>query len=514
MPLPSAKTKWWCPKSSMMPERKTVMSDSPIYQTASELSRQLAAGAVSSVELTKAFLSRIDAVDSQVGAFIHLDREDVLAQARASDQRRAEGKSLSPLDGLPVSFKDAIAVKGQPLTGASRILANFISPYDATVTEKLRAQGALIMGRLNMDEFAMGSSTENSSVQPTANPWDLERIPGGSSGGSAASVAAGETPLALGSDTGGSIRQPAALCGVVGIKPTYGRVSRFGLAAYASSLDQIGTLGRTVEDCALLLGAISGHEPRDSTSLNEAVPDYVTPLQEAPDKWTLGVPKEFFAEGLDTEVGEAVQQAIDWYQQQGCTIREVSLPHTGLAVATYYILSTAEASSNLARYDGIRYGVRAAEADNGIDLYFRSRGEGFGEEVKRRIILGTYVLSSGYYDAYYLRAQKVRTLIRQDFLNAFKEVDALITPTTPTVAFKIGEKANDPLSMYLSDIYTISVNLAGLPGISLPCGFSAGGLPIGLQLIGRPLEEQGILRMAHSYEQGHDWYQRRPGLKA
>jgi len=488
------------------------MSDSLIFSSAADLAALLSAKELSAVELIKAFLARIDAVEDRVQAFLHLDREDALKQAAASDARRSAGEVRSPLDGIPVAIKDAIAVKGQPLTAASRILSNFVSPYDATVTSKLRAAGAIVIGRLNMDEFAMGSSTENSSVKPTANPWDLSRIPGGSSGGSAAAVAAGESPLTLGSDTGGSIRQPAALCGVVGLKPTYGLVSRYGLAAFASSLDQIGPLGRTVEDCALLLQAIAGHEARDSTSLNEPLPDYAAETVQKPEKWTLGIPSEYFAEGLDPEVREAVEKAIQWYREQGCTIREVTLPHTHLAVATYYVISTAEASSNLARYDGIRYGVRAEGAENGIDLYFKSRGQGFGPEVKRRIILGTYVLSSGYYDAYYLRAQKVRTLIRQDFLNAFKEVDALITPTTPTVAFKRGEKAGDPLAMYLSDIYTISVNLAGLPGISLPCGFSQDKLPIGLQLIGRPLDEARLLRMAHSYQQAHRWSRQTPNL--
>lgn len=508
----SGSSRSWCPKLSMMPERSRFMSDPFYFSTASELAARLASGELSSVELTQGFLDRIALVDARVGAFIHLDRDDALAQAAASDARRAAGTTFGPLDGIPVGIKDVIAVKGQPLTAASRILSNFVSPYDATVTSNLRAAGAVLVGRLNMDEFAMGSSTENSSVKPTGNPWDLSRIPGGSSGGSAAAVAAGESPLTLGSDTGGSIRQPAALCGVVGLKPTYGLVSRYGLAAFASSLDQIGPLGRSVEDCALLLRTIAGHEERDSTSLAQEIPDYVAELQKPASPWTLGVPREYFAEGLDPEVRASVERAIEWYRSQGCTVREVSLPHTNLAVATYYVLSTAEASSNLARYDGIRYGMRAEGADNGIDLYFRSRGEGFGEEVKRRIILGTYVLSSGYYDAYYLRAQKVRTLIRQDFLEAFKTVDALITPTTPTVAFKRGEKSADPLAMYLSDIYTISVNLAGLPGISLPCGFSAEKLPIGLQLIGRPLEESTILRMAHAYEQAHDWFRQTPTL--
>jgi aspartyl-tRNA(Asn)/glutamyl-tRNA(Gln) amidotransferase subunit A len=488
------------------------MSEALHFSTAAALAKRLESGELTSVALTEAFLDRIAAIDGKVEAFLHLDREDALAQARASDERRAAGQSFGLLDGIPVGLKDVIAVTGQPLTGASQILSNFVSPYDATVTTKLKAAGAVLVGRLNLDEFAMGSSTENSSVKTTANPWDLERIPGGSSGGSAAAVAAGELPLTLGSDTGGSIRQPAALCGVVGLKPTYGRVSRWGLAAYASSLDQIGPFARTVEDCAALLGVIAGYEPRDSTSLNEPVPDYVAALREEPKPRVLGVPKEYFAEGLSDEVRAKVEQVIAWYASQGYQIREVSLPRMNLAVPVYYIVATAEASSNLARYDGIRYGKRATDAEDGIDLYFKTRGEGFGPEVKRRIILGTYVLSSGYYDAYYKRAQKVRTLIRDDFAKALEGVDALLTPTSPTTAFKRGEKANDPLAMYLSDIYTIAVNLAGLPGISLPAGFSAEGLPIGFQLIGRPLDETGLLRIAHHYEQAHAWSAATPNL--
>jgi aspartyl-tRNA(Asn)/glutamyl-tRNA(Gln) amidotransferase subunit A len=393
------------------------------------------------------------------------------------------------------------------------MLANFISPYDATVTTRLKAAGAIPLGRLNMDEFAMGSSTENSAFGPTANPWDLTRVPGGSSGGSAAAVAAGELPLTLGSDTGGSIRQPAALCGIVGLKPTYGLVSRYGLAAYASSLDQIGTMAHTVEDAALLLGVIAGHDERDSTSFKAEVPDYRAALAQRRGPWRLGVPKEFFGAGLDPEVGAAVQAAIAFYREAGCEIREVSLPLAAEhAIAVYYLIATAEASSNLARYDGIRYGHRAAKAKDVVDLYFQSRAEGFGDEVKRRIILGTHVLSSGYYDAYYLRAQKVRTLIRNEFAAVLQECDALLSPTSPIPAFKIGEKSSDPLAMYLTDIYTISVNLAGLPGLSVPCGFTAGGLPIGLQLIGRPFDEAGLLAIARHYEQAHAWHTKHPAL--
>jgi aspartyl-tRNA(Asn)/glutamyl-tRNA(Gln) amidotransferase subunit A len=391
------------------------------------------------------------------------------------------------------------------------MLENFISPYDATVTTKLKDAGVVLWGRANCDEFAMGSSTENSAFKTTANPYDLSRVPGGSSGGSAAALAAGEAIATLGSDTGGSIRQPAAFCNVVGLKPTYGLVSRYGLAAYASSLDQIGSFTRTVEDAAIMLGAIAGHDDRDSTSYQTPIPDYRAALAEKKGPWKLGIPKEYFGEGLDPEVGAAVEKAITFYREQGCEIKEISLPHTEYCLSAYYIIATAEASSNLARYDGVRYTHRSADAKTVEDVYFKSRAEGFGDEVKRRIILGTYVLSSGYYDAYYLRAQKVRTLIRQDFLNAYQEVDAVLTPTTPTPAFKIGETA-DPLAMYLQDIYTVSVNLAGLPGISIPAGFSEGGLPIGLQLIGQPYQEADLLAIAHAYDSAHDWNQRLPNL--
>ncbi|MFI5356758.1 MAG: Asp-tRNA(Asn)/Glu-tRNA(Gln) amidotransferase subunit GatA, partial [Opitutales bacterium] len=390
-------------------------------------------------------------------------------------------------------------------------LANFVSPYDATVTQRLKRAGAVLWGRLNLDEFAMGSSTENSATQKTANPWDPTCVPGGSSGGSAAALAAGEAIATLGSDTGGSIRQPAALCGVVGLKPTYGLVSRYGLIAFASSLDQIGPFGRTVEDAALVLQAIAGHDERDSTSFRAEIPDYRAELGRRRGPWRLGIPQEYFGGGLDPEVGAAVEKAIEFYRAQGCEIRPVSLPHTRYCLDAYYVIATAEASSNLARYDGIRYGHRAKAAKDVVDLYFQSRAEGFGEEVKRRIILGTYVLSSGYYDAYYLRAQKVRTLIRRDFLNAYREVDALITPTTPAPAFKLGAKV-DPLALYLCDIYTIGVNLAGLPAISLPCGFTSAGLPIGLQLIGQPFQEAGLLAIAHAYESAHEWHKQRPKL--
>ncbi len=489
------------------------MAAVPPFSTATQLAESLQTGKLTSVELVQSCLARKQAVDGRVKAFNFCDETFALEQAKASDARRAAGQARGLLDGVPVGLKDVIAVEGQPLTCSSRMLAKFVSPYDATVTTRLKAAGAVLLGRLNMDEFAMGSSTENSAFGPTANPWDLARVPGGSSGGSAAAVAAGELPLTLGSDTGGSIRQPAALCGIVGLKPTYGLVSRYGLAAYASSLDQIGPLAHTVEDAALLLGAIAGHDGRDSTSFKADVPDYRAELVKRKGPWRIGVPKEFFGAGLDPEVGAAVRAAIEHYRKAGCEIREVSLPLASeYAIATYYLIATAEASSNLARYDGIRYTHRSAQAKDVVDLYFQSRAEGFGDEVKRRIILGTHVLSSGYYDAYYLRAQKVRTLIRNEFAAVLKECDVLLSPTSPSPAFKIGEKSSDPLAMYLMDIYTISINLAGLPGISIPCGFTGAGLPVGLQLIGRPFGEAELLAVARNYEQAHPWHSKHPNL--
>ncbi len=481
-------------------------------QTLTALSAKLTAGEITAVELTQTMIDRAAAVDDRVAAFISLNPTDALAQAQASDARRQAGQAIGPLDGIPVALKDVIAVRDQPLTAASKMLANFVSPYDATVTTKLKAAGAVLWGRANLDEFAMGSSTENSAFRTTANPYDLTRVPGGSSGGSAAALAAGEAVATLGSDTGGSIRQPAAFCNVVGFKPTYGLVSRFGLAAFASSLDQIGPFTRTVADAAIMLGAIAGHDPRDSTSVKIEIPDYRAALETKKGPWKLGVPKEYFGAGLDPEVGAAIEKAIEFYRAKGCEIKEVSLPHTEHCLSVYYIIATAEASSNLARYDGVRYTHRSKEAKSIEEVYFMSRAEGFGDEVKRRIILGTYVLSSGYYDAYYLRAQKVRTLIRQDFLNAYQNVDAILTPTTPTPAFKAGEKSKDPLTMYLSDIYTIGVNLAGLPGISVPAGFTADGLPIGMQLIGQPYQEADLLAIAHAYDSAHDWHQQLPNL--
>jgi aspartyl-tRNA(Asn)/glutamyl-tRNA(Gln) amidotransferase subunit A len=487
------------------------MSSDLFSKSIGELAGQLAAKSISAVELTKAVIARTKAVEPRIRAFNSFDEADALAQAATSDARRAAGEARGALEGIPIGLKDVIAVKDQPLTASSKMLANFVSPYDSTVTTWLKNAGAVLWGRLNCDEFAMGSSTENSAFHPTSNPWDVSRVPGGSSGGSSAALAAGEAIATLGSDTGGSIRQPAALCGVVGLKPSYGLVSRFGLIAYASSLDQIGPFTRTVEDAAIVLGAIDGHDERDSTSFKTQFPDYRAELAARRGPWKLGIPREYFGEGLDPEIAAAVEKAIAFYKAQGCEIREVSLPHTQYCLDTYYIIATAEASSNLARYDGIRYGHRSQHAKDVVDLYFQSRAEGFGAEVKRRIILGTYVLSSGYYDAYYLRAQKVRTLIRQDFLNAYKEVDALITPTSPIPAFKIGEKS-DPLAMYLCDIYTIGVNLAGLPGISVPCGFTKASLPIGLQLIGQPFQESNLLAIAHAYERAHEWNQRHPAL--
>ena len=480
--------------------------------TATELIESLLSGSVTSVEITQAFIDRIKAVDEKVHAFLHLDEEDMLSQAKKSDQRRERGELLGQMDGVPVGLKDVISVEGQPLTAASKILENYISPYDATVTRKLKEAGAVLGGRLNLDEFAMGSSTENSAYGPTRNPWDLDCVPGGSSGGSSAAVAAREVPLSLGSDTGGSIRQPAALCGVVGMKPTYGMVSRYGLAAFASSLDQIGPFAQTVEDAALLLETISGHDPLDSTSYPSDVPSYSAEINLPLEPCKLGLPREFFGEGMDDEVRKCIEQAINFYQAQGFEIVDISLPTTDLSVPVYYVIATAEASSNLARYDGIRYTSRSERAENAIDVYAKSRGEGFGEEVKRRCILGAYALSSGYYDAYYLRAQKTRTLIRNDFDQAFTKVDAILTPTSPTPAFRFGEKSEDPISMYLSDIYTISTNLAGLPGISVPCGFTQSGLPIGMQLIGQALKESNLLSIAHVYDREHGYGRKAPNL--
>jgi aspartyl-tRNA(Asn)/glutamyl-tRNA(Gln) amidotransferase subunit A len=482
-----------------------------IDQTLHQLHRRLVAREISSVELTEAFLARIEATDHQVNAYITICREQALADAAAADRRLAAG-DVDLLTGIPLALKDIFNSEGVRATCGSKILDNYISPYDATVVARLKQRGAVLLGKLNMDEFAMGSSNENSAAGPVRNPWDAERVPGGSSGGSAAAVAARQAVATLGTDTGGSIRQPAAHCGVVGLKPTYGRISRYGVIAYASSLDQVGPITRDVEDCAILLGALAGHDPADSTSVDCPVPDYRATLKDGVNGLRIGLPKEYFIEGLDPEVKAAVEQAIETYRRLGAEIVEVSLPHTEYAVACYYLIATAEASSNLARYDGVRYGVRVDPGAGLIGMYQQSRSAGFGAEVKRRIMLGTYALSSGYYDAYYLKAQKVRTLIRQDFLDAFEQVDLLLTPVAPTPAFRLGEKLDDPLQMYLSDIFTIPVNLAGTCGLSLPCGFSADGLPIGLQLIGKPFAEAEILRAAWAFEAEADWSGRFPEL--
>jgi aspartyl-tRNA(Asn)/glutamyl-tRNA(Gln) amidotransferase subunit A len=475
----------------------------------------LRAREVSAVELAEAYLARIEAVESKVRAFVTVTPDLARAQAEAADARRAAGED-GPLLGLPIALKDLLCTAGVRTTCASRILESFVPPFNATVVERLQAAGTVVLGKTNLDEFAMGSSTENSAFHPTHNPWDLARVPGGSSGGSAAAVAAAAAPASLGTDTGGSIRQPAALCGVVGLKPTYGRVSRFGLVAFASSLDQIGPFARTAADCALLLGAIAGHDPADATSLPEPVPDYLAELdgsagaEPSLQGLRVGVPREYFAAGIEPGVEAAVRAAIDRLAALGADVGEVSLPHTDYGVAVYYLVAPAEASANLARYDGVKYGYSVSAATL-LDGYFRTRGEGFGTEVKRRIMLGTYALSAGYYDAYYRKAQQVRTLIKDDFDRAFAQYDVLVAPTSPTVAFRLGERMADPLAMYLSDICTIPVNLAGIPGLSLPCGF-ADDLPVGLQLIGPPLAEGRLLHVAHQYQQVTDWHRRVPAL--
>ena len=476
--------------------------------SALELLGLLSRGELTSEALTDSFLQVIRQRDPQVRAFLQVDETTALEQARSVDAKRKRGEALGLLAGLPVAVKDVLCVKDQPTTCGSKMLEHFRPPYDAHVITRLRQADAVLLGKTNMDEFAMGSSTENSAFQVTRNPWNLERIPGGSSGGSAAAVAARETPLALGSDTGGSIRQPASLCGVVGMKPTYGRVSRFGLVAFASSLDQVGPFARDVSGAALLLETIAGHDPRDSTSVDKPVPAYSKSVDQPVKPLTIGVPKEYFGSGLDAEVEQNVRAALRVYAQLGATVKEVSLPNSPFAVAVYYLIATAEASSNLARYDGVHYGYRAKQFANLIDMYSRSRGEGFGAEVKRRIMLGTYALSSGYKDAYYVKALKVRRLIKEDFDRAFAECDVIMGPTSPTPAFKIGERIDDPLAMYLVDIYTISCNLAGLPGISIPCGFTRAGLPVGLQILAPPFEEEKLLRVARMHERATDWHTR------
>ncbi|MCL5271548.1 MAG: Asp-tRNA(Asn)/Glu-tRNA(Gln) amidotransferase subunit GatA [bacterium] len=479
--------------------------------TIARIERQLAGGELTSLELTRACLARVEAIEPRVGAFLTVLADDALTQADAADAARGDG-ARGPLLGVPLALKDNLCTTGRPTTCASKILADFRPPYDATAVARLRRAGAVFLGKTNLDEFAMGSSCENSGFHPTANPWDLARVPGGSSGGSAAAVAAEMCPGALGSDTGGSIRQPAALCGVVGLKPTYGLVSRYGLVAFASSLDQIGPFARTVEDAAILLEAIAGHDPLDSTSAPIEPPAFRRSLGRPVAGLRIGLPKEYFIPGVVPEVESAVRAAVEALAAQGAEVIELSLPHTDYATAVYYLCATAEASSNLARYDGAQYGYRTPATRNIIEMFTRTRTEGFGAEVKRRIMLGTYALSAGFYDAYYLKALKVRTLVRRDFERAFEQVDVIATPTSPTPAFKAGEKTADPLQMYLSDIFTISANLAGLPGISLPCGFTAAGLPIGLQLIAPAFGEERMLQVAHAYEQSQEWWKRTPAL--
>ncbi|MBI3605957.1 MAG: Asp-tRNA(Asn)/Glu-tRNA(Gln) amidotransferase subunit GatA [Nitrospirae bacterium] len=467
---------------------------------------------ITSLELVKSVFERIDQTEPKISAYNELRKEAALKESEQFDRKIKEGKFKSPLTGIPLGLKDNICSAGVRTTCSSKILGDFIPPYDATVVKKLKESETIFVGKTNMDEFAMGSSTENSAFKKTRNPWDLERIPGGSSGGSAAAVAADECLGALGSDTGGSIRQPAALCGVVGLKPTYGLVSRFGLVAFASSLDQIGPLAKDVTDAALLLNEISGHDPMDSTSSLRPSEDYLKALRPEVKGLKIGIPKEYLIKGIDPEIEKSVMSAVNLWKGLGAEVVEISLPHTPYAVATYYILATAEASSNLERYDGVRFGYRSSEVKNLNDLYEKSRAEGFGPEVKRRIMLGTYALSSGYYDAYYKKAQQVRTLFIKDFTDAFKKVDAIVTPTTPTPAFRLGEKVQDPLQMYLSDIFTISANLAGIPAISVPCGLSSTGLPIGIQIMGRYFGESTLLNLAYAYEQASGFHNQKPNL--
>ncbi len=476
-----------------------------------KLQQQLTKKERTAVEITQTYLERLEALEPKLHSFLAVTANKALAQAQQVDDAIAAGEPLGPLTGIPIALKDNLCTKGIRTTCASKILDGFIPPYESTVTQRLADAGAIFLGKTNMDEFAMGSSTENSAYQLTANPWDTTRVPGGSSGGSAAAVAADQAPIALGSDTGGSIRQPAAYCGVVGMKPTYGLVSRFGLVAFASSLDQIGPFGRTVEDAAILLQAIAGYDTKDATSLNVKIPDYTQHLKTDLKGKRIGLVKETFGEGLEGDVAKAMDAAIEQLKDLGAEIVEISCPNFRYGLPTYYIIAPSEASSNLARYDGVRYGMRS-DTDNLLSMYKQTRAEGFGAEVKRRIMIGTYALSAGYYDAYYLQAQKVRTLIKQDFEAAFKDVDVLMTPTVPGTAFKAGEKVDDPLSMYLSDLMTITVNLAGLPGISLPCGFDQAGLPIGMQLIGNALREDMLFEVASAYENATPWHEKTPDV--
>ena len=514
----------------------------PLFElTATEQLAKLNSGEITSVELTQEYLDRIEKLDPTIHAFLHVDADAALAKAREVDEKRAAGKPVGRLAGLPIGIKDLLATQGVPTTCGSKMLENFRPPYDATVIQKLKEADAVLIGRLNMDEFAMGGSNENSAFGPVRNPWDTDRVPGGSSGGSAAAIAAGMASMTLGSDTGGSIRAPAGLCGITGMKPTYGRVSRFGLVAFASSLDQIGPMGQTAEDIALLLEVIAGHDPADSTSVDLPVPEYTKTIHQPLEGLKLGIPAEYFGDGLDPEVEASVREAIKVYESLGATTKEISLPHSKYAIATYYIIAPSEASSNLARYDGVHYGYRTdmqelateladerkalEKADdpaglNQLDsplirMYRKSRSESLGDEVKRRIMIGTYALSAGYYDAYYLKALKVRRLIRQDFDKAFEDVDLIVGPVTPTPAYKIGEKADDPLSMYLFDLYTAGTNLAGIPGLSIPCGLSSSenpngaNLPIGLHLQAPPFEEERLLRAAAMFQGKTDWHKKK-----
>lgn len=483
----------------------------PHELTLHQMHKHLSQKKLSSTEVTRALLARIDATDPTINAFITVAAEKALSDAAAADSMIATG-NCSTFTGIPVALKDIFLTEGIRTTCASRILHNFIAPYDSTAWSRIKSQGAVLLGKLNQDEFAMGSSNENSAFGPTKNPWNIECIPGGSSGGSAAAIASQQATVALGTDTGGSIRQPASHCGCVGLKPTYGRVSRYGVIAYASSLDQVGPLTRDVTDCALTLQAIAGYDPKDSTSIDAPVPNYSSSLLNNVKGMKIGLPKQYFLEGLSPDVQKTMDTAIEHMRKQGAEFIEVSLPHTSYAVACYYLIATAEASSNLARYEGVRFGHRASDTDGLMDMMMRSRSEGFGSEVKRRIMLGTYALSSGYYDAYYLKAQKARTLIQRDFTEAFKSVDIMMTPVAPTPAFRIGEKANDPLQMYLSDIFTIPANLAGICGISIPAGFSSCGLPIGLQMIGKPFDEETIIRAAYTFEQTTEWHRAKAAL--
>ncbi|WP_299200423.1 Asp-tRNA(Asn)/Glu-tRNA(Gln) amidotransferase subunit GatA [uncultured Amphritea sp.] len=477
-------------------------------KTLAELAQGLATGEFSSVELTRSYLDRINTEDAALNSFITVTEEQALAQAEAADQRRAAGDA-GPFTGLPIAHKDIFCTQGVRTSCGSRILDNFISPYNATVIDKFNSAGAVSLGKTNMDEFAMGSSNESSFYGPARNPWNTDCVPGGSSGGSAAAVAGGLAPGATGSDTGGSIRQPAALCGITGLKPTYGRVSRYGMIAYASSLDQGGPMARTAEDTAMMMNVMAGFDPKDSTSLDQPVPDYTLRLNDSLKGLKIGLPKEFFSDQIDPQITAQVQAAIKEFEALGATVKEVSLPNSHLAIPAYYIIAPAEASSNLSRFDGVRYGYRCDDPVDLEDMYKRSRGEGFGEEVKRRIMVGTYALSEGFYDAYYKKALQIRRLIQQDFVKALTEVDIIMGPTTPHPAFKLGEKTSDPVSMYMEDIFTISLNLAGMPGMSIPCGF-ANGLPVGLQLIGNYFAEERLLNAAHQFQQATDWHSQRP----